>query len=72
MQQIGHSEESVELASSAAKFVRTRQAYYGREFEKIQAATRLSLVMELDGCSRRAFLGRVPRYVGIFLDVPDS
>ena len=40
MQQIGHSDESVELASSAAKFVRTRQAYYGREFEKIQAATR--------------------------------
>ena len=40
MQQIEYSEESVELTSSAASFVRTRQAYYGREFEKIQAATR--------------------------------
>ena len=40
MQQNGHSGEPAELASSAANFVRTRQSYYGREFEKIQAATR--------------------------------
>ena len=35
MQNIGHSDESVN------NFVRTRQTYYGREFEKIQAATHL-------------------------------
>ena len=40
MQQIGQSGESVEIASSVGNFVRTRHAYYGREFEKIQAATR--------------------------------
>ena len=40
MHEIGHSDESVELASSIGKFVRRRQAYYGREFERIQAATR--------------------------------
>ena len=34
MQNIGHSDGSVN------NFVRTRQAYYGREFEKIQSATR--------------------------------
>ena len=39
MQNNGHSDESVELASSVGNFVRTRQAYYGREFEKIQSAT---------------------------------
>ena len=39
MQKIGHSDESVELASSVGNFVRTRQEYYSREFEKIQAAT---------------------------------
>ena len=40
MHEIGHSDESVELASSIGSFVRGRQAYYGREFGKIQAATR--------------------------------
>ncbi len=40
MQQIGHPDESVELAGSVGDFVRTRQAYYSREFLKIQAATR--------------------------------
>ena len=40
MQQIGHSDESLEFVSSVGNFVRTRQAYYGREFQKIQAATR--------------------------------
>ena len=40
MQESGYSEQPAELASSTANFVHTRQAYYGREFEKIQAATR--------------------------------
>ena len=40
MQETGHFEEQARFASSVGNFVRTRQAYYGREFEKIQAATR--------------------------------
>ena len=40
MEQNGHSRNPVELASSTASFVGTGQEYYGREFEKIQAATR--------------------------------
>ena len=40
MQESGYSEESAELASSVGNFVRTRQAYYVREFEKIQGASR--------------------------------
>ena len=40
MQQIENSDESVELAGSVGSFVRTRRAYYSREFLKIQAATR--------------------------------
>ena len=40
MQQTGYSEESGRLASSVGNFVGTRQGYYGREFEKIQSATR--------------------------------
>ena len=40
MQETGHFEEPAKLARSVGNFVRTRQAYYGREFEKIQAATR--------------------------------
>ena len=41
MHETEYSEEPVRLGSSVGSFVRTRQAYYGREFEKIQAATRL-------------------------------
>ena len=40
MQETRHFEEQARFASSVGNFVRTRQAYYGREFEKIQAATR--------------------------------
>ena len=40
MQESGYSEESSELGSSVGNFVRTRQAYYVREFEKIQGAIR--------------------------------
>ena len=40
MQETGHFEKQARFASSVGNFVRTRQAYYGREFEKIQAATR--------------------------------
>ena len=40
MQETGHFEEQARFASSVGNFARTRQAYYGREFEKIQAATR--------------------------------
>ncbi|MDE0058884.1 MAG: proline/glycine betaine ABC transporter permease [Defluviicoccus sp.] len=40
MQRIGHAEEPVRLASSVGDFVHTRQVYYGREFERIQASTR--------------------------------
>ena len=40
MQESGNAEEPVRLASSVGNFVLTRQAYYSRKFEKIQAATR--------------------------------
>ena len=40
MQQTGYAEEPARLASSVSNFVLTRQAYYSREFERIQAATR--------------------------------
>ena len=40
MQKTGNSDEPAERASPVDRFVRTRQGYYGREFGKIQAATR--------------------------------
>ena len=40
MRQTRHSEERVKLAGSVGNFVGTRQAYYSREFEKIQESTR--------------------------------
>lgn len=40
MQQNEHSEESAAQDTSVANFVRTRQNYYSREFEKIESATR--------------------------------
>ena len=38
MRETEYSEESVKLSGSIGSFVRSRQEYYGREFEKIQAA----------------------------------
>ena len=40
MQETGFSAQPNRLASSVGNFAGTRQAYYGREFEKIQSATR--------------------------------
>ena len=71
MQETGHFEEQARFASSVGNFVRTRQAYYGREFEKNSGSHPISLVVELGGRACRSFLGRVPRTVGVFLDLPD-
>ena len=43
MQKTEYSEESVRLSSSVGNFVRSRQRYYGREFEKIQTAEQFPL-----------------------------